>query len=389
MGKNNKPYTTESFKAKLIELGRKDIEVIGEYVNSHTKIKVKCTNPKCNCEFEITPNSIISKKAGCPICSGRKVVKGINDLLTIRPDLKNLVKPGQNLESVGIGWHEKIKVICPDCGTEGEIIVYNLTTRGYNCPICGEKWSTPNRFLRSILLFLLNNKRIKDMKLEYIDSNIKEYRFDGYVLTNNNKKILIEMQGEQHNKDNKRIKIWEETKKQVEKDKDKKEKAIKNGYKLIEINCYKINFDYISNYFIKNTKEYFTISKEELLECWRDIHKSLTKKICILYNKGYSLVKISKELNISKYTVKRRLKIGNQLGWCKYKPKENKKIAVEIIDKNKKVLFVAESLSQASRILEDITGEKYAISNIRSVCMGKYKQYKGYIFKYINNKDNS
>ena len=67
MGKNNKPYTTESFKAKLIELGRKDIEVIGEYINNKTKIKVKCTKPECGYEWEGSPSSFLNG-TGCPIC---------------------------------------------------------------------------------------------------------------------------------------------------------------------------------------------------------------------------------------------------------------------------------------------------------------------------------
>ena len=383
--RNNKPYTTETFREKLKELGRDDIEVIGEYVNAHTKIKIKCTNPNCLYEYETIPNSIISRKAGCPVCSKRKIIEGKNDLLTMKPDLKNIIKPGQDIQNIGVGSRKKIQVICPECGNESDIYVYNLSVRGYNCPICGEHWSTPNRFLRSVLSFLLKEKRIKDFKLEYEDNNIKKYRYDGFVLTNNGKKLLIEMQGAQHNAKNKRKKIWVDTIKQVKKDEEKKKEAIKNGYELLAIDCYESSFKYISDNFLRESSPYFYIKEEELEKCWAEIHSSLTKKICDRFNNCQKIVDIAKELNISTDVVTRRLKIGEKLNWCKYSERKRgkgKKVPVVIINEFGEELYVAESFSQAARWLKEKTEENFAVSNIRSVCNGHYKQYKGYKFKY-------
>jgi len=63
---NRERYTTETFKSKLREITNNNITVIGEYVNSVTKILVK--HSKCGHEWEAIPSSLISG-CGCPKCN--------------------------------------------------------------------------------------------------------------------------------------------------------------------------------------------------------------------------------------------------------------------------------------------------------------------------------
>ena len=59
--------TNEEFK-KRIEKLFPNIEVIGEYINSHTKVLVKCK--KCNREFYIIPNNAFNRGINC-ICQNK------------------------------------------------------------------------------------------------------------------------------------------------------------------------------------------------------------------------------------------------------------------------------------------------------------------------------
>ena len=73
----------------------------------------------------------------CPICSGARVVKGINDLATLKPELavewskKNTLKPTE----VSIGSHKKI-VWKGKCGHEWIASVKSRAISNTSCPYC-------------------------------------------------------------------------------------------------------------------------------------------------------------------------------------------------------------------------------------------------------------
>ena len=72
--------TTEDFINELREINN-DIEVLGEYVSSNTKIKCKCKLD--GYEWEATPNSLLSG-SGCPKCNASKGEKRIAKYLDSR-----------------------------------------------------------------------------------------------------------------------------------------------------------------------------------------------------------------------------------------------------------------------------------------------------------------
>ncbi len=57
---------------------------------------------KCGHEWEATVNSRTSDGNGCPVCAGKLVVLGVNDLITLRPDLAVQWDRGRNLEELGL-----------------------------------------------------------------------------------------------------------------------------------------------------------------------------------------------------------------------------------------------------------------------------------------------
>lgn len=78
-----------------------------------------------------------SKGEGCPICSGARVIEGINDFATLKPELalewseKNEIKPTE----VSIGSHKKVIWKCKH-GHEWKASVKSRTVNGTGCPYC-------------------------------------------------------------------------------------------------------------------------------------------------------------------------------------------------------------------------------------------------------------
>ena len=123
----NKVYTPETISAKSTE-------------KAHWICK------KCNQKWEATVYNRTAGDNGCPICSNKKIVKGINDLQTKYPDIAkewhptlntkkpDEVAPGSNLEAY---WQ------CQKCGYgekgEWKTIIYNRAIKRYNCPACNSK----------------------------------------------------------------------------------------------------------------------------------------------------------------------------------------------------------------------------------------------------------
>ena len=92
--------------------------------------------------YHAPPSQRTRLNRGCPYCSGRLAITGVNDLKTLRPDLaeewdfeKNTVLPSD----VKIGSGKKVWWICPSCGNEYEAIIGNRTAHGTGCPKCKKK----------------------------------------------------------------------------------------------------------------------------------------------------------------------------------------------------------------------------------------------------------
>ena len=106
-------------------------------IGSERKVWWKC---KKGHEWETV---CYSRAAGnqCPICSGRKVLVGYNDLSTLLPEIASQWHPSKNdlitAKDVTINSHRKVWWL-GDCGHEWEAPV-SERTRGRGCPICKSK----------------------------------------------------------------------------------------------------------------------------------------------------------------------------------------------------------------------------------------------------------
>ena len=105
-------------------------------VNSPERVWWQCLKDKRH-EWDAPINSRNSG-SGCPVCSGHKLVKGINDLATIRPDLAAQLHPTKNgdLKPTNIiaGTDKNVWWQC-EKGHEWQARINNRIN-GNNCPIC-------------------------------------------------------------------------------------------------------------------------------------------------------------------------------------------------------------------------------------------------------------
>ena len=76
--KGKPPKTTKEFKREVVELVGDEYSVLGDYVNSSTKIEMK--HRKCNHEYKVAPNNFINGSR-CPKCRESKGERVICDYL--------------------------------------------------------------------------------------------------------------------------------------------------------------------------------------------------------------------------------------------------------------------------------------------------------------------
>lgn len=111
---------------------------------SHRKLVFVC--PDCKQEFKAeiknVVHSVSNGTTGCPICAGKKIIPGINDLATKRPEVavmwssKNKISASEVAARSGKSAFFK----CCDCGQEFKADINNIVRFVINgstgCPVC-------------------------------------------------------------------------------------------------------------------------------------------------------------------------------------------------------------------------------------------------------------
>ena len=108
----------------------------------------------------------------------------------------------------------------------------------------------------------------------------------------------------------------------IESDKLKHNTAIKNGLSYYVIDARDQNNLYN---IAKSVLTFIDFSNISAFECGKFATNNVVKKYCNLWNKGYSVEKISNKLDCSIQTVQTRLRQGNIYNLCNYDKKLNMK----------------------------------------------------------------
>ena len=209
--------TTDDFKNKIKKKFNDKLNIIGEYINIETKIKVNCNI--CGYNWISKPKYLISGY-GCVKCGniekGKKHRKSnetfLNEIYNIYNDRMTILEKYKDCRN-------RIKVKCNVCDYEWNPISRRLLYRG--CPKCN--------FSKGELLI---SNILKDLNLNFKE----QYIFEGlktdmngtpifdFVIFNeiNNIKCILEYDGEQHFKPAKKWGGEKRFKRQLEIDEFKK-----------------------------------------------------------------------------------------------------------------------------------------------------------------------
>ena len=286
-----------------------NIIVLSRYENNSKKVKCKCLID--GHIWEAIPTNLL-KGSGCPLCSNKVVVRGINDIATTDPWMIPYLNDKEDAYKYTSQSNKSINFRCLDCGEVCKSIICNIYKRGFTCKICSDKISYPNKFGRAFL----NQLPIDGFIPEYSPAWANNKRYDNYF-EYNNKKYILEMDGEWHFKDNNLSgKSIEDA--QFE-DKLKDNMAKNNNITVIRIDCKKSEKEYISNN-IKNSilQSIFNLSEIDWEICDEMASKNLIKYISDIFNETNDVGYICELLNMKKNNVQYYLKKGTTLGFCDY-----------------------------------------------------------------------
>lgn len=246
-------FTVDEWQARLNE-AKQPLVIVGKHRFKESKkelFTIRCY--KCCGTFEATRCTIRaaleSRKSNsrrenwCPICHGYQIVRGINDVASLRPELVKYFVNQEDAYKYGTGNRARVQLKCLDCGQIKEMDIADLCDYGFRCDYCNDNVSLGEKIVRNLILQL----PIDEFDYEFVEDWTQNKRYDVYFLYQGNK-YLIEIDGEQHIKNT----SWSTEEYQERNDSLKTELALKNGYKLIRIKAYKTDFEYIKKNVIES-----------------------------------------------------------------------------------------------------------------------------------------
>lgn len=221
-------YTSESFQEVLSSVNP-NIEILSEYTNTRNRLDVKCKI--CGHKWKPVAKTLISKNpCGCPKCAGNAVKTTLEfeeELKSSHPELKLL--------SPYVRSNRKVHMLCTECNNDFWITP-NKLQQNRQCPYCNISYG--ERMIKDTLTKLGINFIYQHLYDDLIGVNGGLLTYDFYLPKYN---LLIEFQGEQHEKPVKYFGGEEKFRIQQEHDKRKRDYAELHNIRLLEIWYYDIN----------------------------------------------------------------------------------------------------------------------------------------------------
>ena len=389
----------------IIKNDKKDIVIINrKRINGIEHYKIKCE--KCGYssgsyyikgvyhdEYWVSLNNL-EQMESCPVCncSHKMTVHGINDITTIAPWMIPYFQGGyEEAKKYSCNTDVRKHFICQDCNRimDKDMSISNLYVQKDVFCICKDHVSYPNKFIFYTLKQLRDEYGIYFQR-EWNPSWAGKYLYDSYF-EYDGKKYIVEMDGGLgHGKE--KFKSRDKDIEGLERDNIKNGLAKKYNINMIRIDATKSNFEYIKNNVIQALSPIFDLSiiKWDVIE--ENITKNLVREVCLFYNSCQSTTETMKEFELSRTTVCKYLHIGTNIGWCSYDNKSNityenaiKKTSkiVYAYDINENYIGNYDSVSDLSRKSLNDFGIFLTSNGISRVCKQKRKQYKGYVFSYV------
>lgn len=322
---------------------------------------------------------------GCASCSknSRIVIQGINDIPTTAPWMVKYFQGGYDESKLYLSsTHTKFTPMCPHCGRikNKPMSILNLyRTRSIGCS-CGDGFNYSEKVMRSIFEYLKLDfiSELGNNTFRWITNN---YRYDFYIPS---LKLIIEVDGGFHRKDNTMNGQTKEESKFMDNEKDRLAKE--NGYEVMRI--------IYDHYDLNEFK--FSIIKSELSNVlnldsisWDDIDKLADRNICkevCLYrvnNPCKTLLETSLIFNLSDTTVVKYINKGKKFGWMdNYKKVQNQGKRIIVLKDGEEVCNLNSTMDLV-RDGESLFGVDFKQSSV-SKAIKENIEYKGFFIKFSN-----
>lgn len=313
-----------------VHIGNFHAIIIGHGRDKRGRMTYKYKCLKCGYDEGEKVVANIDMGYGCPCCTNRVVVRGINDITTTDPWMIPYFQGGEDEASLYTkSCNKKIIPKCPDCGRikEKQVSINTIyTMHGIGCA-CKDGVSFANKFIFALMEQLFEQGQITYFKREF---TLQRKLYDMFFIVNNKDKYLVEMDGGFNHgnviaKHPHKGRVGRFVPVKHFLNDDIKDKIAKEaGIPLIRVDCYETKFKYIKNNVINSD-----LSKIVNLEKinWDLVQEfcatNLVKKICD-YKKEHPEIfstECAKIFQVSDTTVVSYWEYGNELGWCSYNPK--------------------------------------------------------------------
>lgn len=337
-------------KRKIFNACGNEYELLdNDYKKSNVKMLFRHNMPNgASHTFYSTTTSIIQGQ-GCGVCAGQQVCVGYNDIATTNPYVASLFENKEETHLYTEWSGKSVNFKCPNCGhVRKKTISVASRDNDISCPICGDGYSYPNKFIYNCLY------QIKDQ----FDFLQREYspdwcRFDFYGNTKtgtydiyfsiHGTPYFCEMDGGLgHGK--RELRLSKEDALFIDNEKDRL--AIENGIKIIRIDCdYGVGnrYEFIKNKILSSKlANIINLSLIDFDKANIEAQSSLLVQACCLWNEGYNAQQIAGRINVVGSTVTSYLKTGSKYGMCgNYSSKESmcRSHGREIICLNTKMKF--------------------------------------------------
>lgn len=352
-----------------------------EYVTNYQYYKYRCNN----CGFiNWISLSNLNKGVKCSCCSNHVVVKGINDVATLRPELLKYFVNINDAYTHTVMSGKKVKCKCPTCGTEKYILISNLSAHGFSCDKCSDGISYPEKFVANVL------SQLKINFIKQYEINGFKYKYDFYLPQY---KTIIETHGEQHYCNT----FYKTTLEKVQENDLKKENiALQNNIdNYVILDCRKSEVNHIKNSIYNSDffSDNFNLSSIDWELCHKESLENKLIEICQYWNEHSDTICVSdvmKIFSMPRTTVRKYLHIGTEIGLCyfdksieskksgKKRMRENNWISRKVKQFTKDGVFVNEWLC-----IKDVERELgFFGSNITKCCRGNIKTAYGFVWRY-------